>query len=848
MSSQDQHQTSRGKAVQLARLVRVAQAVDLGEASSQVIRQHLLNYFGKYQDELGRSGSSDTTVVPTQESSQQVVTSATPPSALNQRIAQLEMRLRHLTEHEAAWHEIEALLSELYRLNSTPAMAARSLELAYLYAELDPIERFLKRFALEHPDFWRHVHKAVRSNLTVNLWAAKLSDQLLPILYRVKDETYLQGIERYCVFWSLIKVRDGSHALVYFRKFRDSITQAAESLGAKVGISASQFYLALGRLAAAFGEAEEARAALELVHPEASERDEALRLLLEVAVDRNRAGRSHYMEMMYAATTDGDRIKLLRRFLGATRGMGGFRDRNRPALNEILLDPLAFLQEDAETWRALSLALVEARDLEGLIPNLFALFAKNADRFYAPLLDAALWQGPLLNDGDDVRSIYWRGVALLHHYVNCGAAQEEALWQARDLIALAKQKSDRPLPLEWRDLHKAAFAWIAKNHYLVEPDRERMLRQMRIAVDAAQSIKIDIEEYLAAGDKAPLSVLAALQDLVREKRDPELEYRLILKRAAHSHLTNADLARLWHLANTFQDADLAWRIATIVHARLALLPQIRAAWEISGEKRTQYSMYNPPRQAVEILLSGFEPQMKRLCFACLTVGWALPDLLAIIDDGARVQRTAAAAADSVERRVDDALAAISWLGSARRRYRFSFESAPLGTGVPSFVQVLPSNPWSVLVARLSERLGVNAWGWKLSRLHQQIEGLIPRIASRQDLRRHSGKVADWLKTLSPEQRSAWQDMALLSRSIEDDRGVFVIAAFICRFATLIYGNHYMALQSLQTMRAPVEVIWDLEQFILSEQYSYLRNETGLASRVPVPNALQRLTTIVAPVI
>lgn len=854
MSSQDQHQANRSKAIRLARLVRIAREVELGDATCQLIREHLLSSLGVYPGAAEVStavksrelASAKPAEAECAKPARPGVSPAKSSSATGQRISQLEMRLRHLTEHEAPWDEIEPLVMELYRLSATPTTAARALELAYLFAPLDPIEALLKRFATEQAAFWRHIHKAVRGNLTLNLWAAKQSDLLLPILYREKDQGYLQGIERFCVFWSLLNVRDGSPALVYFRKFRDAITQAAENQGAKVGISPALFYLAVGRLTAEFGETEEARAALELVPSDAPERDEALRLLLEIAVDRNRAGRSHYMEMIYAAASDQDRVKLLKKFLAATRGMGGFRDRNRPALNEIVLDPLLLVQEDADTWRSLSLTIFEARDLEGLIPNLLAMFRKNAERFYAPLLDAALWQGPLLNQGDAASDLYWRGVALLHHYVNSGVAQQEALWQARDLVTRAKQKSDRPLPLEWRELHKAAFAWIAKNHYLIEPDRERMLRQMRIAVEAAHCAKSDIEDYLKDGEKAPVTVLSALQTLVRDKRDPELEYRLILKRATHTHLTNADLNRLWHLANASKDADLAWRIATILNARLVLLPQVRAAWEISGEKRSQYTMLQPPREYVEILLNGFEPQSKRLAFACLTVGWALPDLLAIMDEGARTQRRPATAPDSVERRVDEALAAISWLGAPRRRYRFSFEASPLGTGVPNFVQVLPSNAWSVLMARLSERLGINAWGWKLSRLHQQIEGLIPRIASRQDLRRHSGKVADWLKMLTPEQRSAWQDMALLSRTIEDDRGVFTIAAFICRFATMIYSNHFMALQSLQTMRAPIEIIWDLEHFILSEAYGKLRQESGLASRVPVPNALQRLTSILTP--
>jgi hypothetical protein len=825
----------------------MAREADLGEDVRRVVKELLLSELGQYaaatRPSAPRQRGASASPPPAASAPPPVLDEGGSPE-LRQRLAKVEMRLRHLTEADAKWSELEPLALELYRLKPVEATAARVVELAFLNAGSDPLEALLKRFRVEQPRFWRHVHKAVRTNLTARLWSSGVSDVLAAILFRDKDEGYLQPIERLCVFWSLKGARDKAPALLYYRKYKDTLAHAAATLGQRVGLSPSAMFLEAARLAVELGDPDEAREALELVSPNEPERDEALRLLLDVAVDKNRAGRSHYMELIYGATTDAERIRLLGRFLEATRGLGGFRDRNRPALNELLADPLSWVGEEPETWRAMSETLASARDLEPLLPNLFEMFRRNASRYYAPLLDAALWQGPLLCRADEPRDIYWRGVGLLHHYVNCGAGQEEALWEARDCIARAKRRMDRPTPFEWRELHKAAYAWVAKNHYLIEPDRARMLRQMRVAVDGSSSVTHDIEDYLDSGDKAPLSVLGALQRVIRDKKEPALEHRLILKRAAHSHLTNADLNRLWQLANLRKESDLAWRIATILHARMVLVAQVRAAWEISGEKRTQYSLLQPPRAAVDHLLFGLEPKMSRLCFASLQVGWALPELLYLLDKGATVARGNAPAEDSIESKVDTALARLDWLGAPRKRYRFSFEAAPLGSMMPQFIQVLPSNAWSVVVARFGERLGVNAWGWKLSRLNQQIEGLIPRIASRQDLKRRSGKVADWLKALSPEQRAAWQDLALLSRSLEDDRGAFALAAFVCRLATLIYQNHYMALQSLQTMRAPVEVIWDLERFLLSEAYTEMRKKLGTANRVPVPNALQRLSSIV----
>ena len=73
-----------------------------------------------------------------------------------------------------------------------------------------------------------------------------------------------------------------------------------------------------------------------------------------------------------------------------------------------------------------------------------------------------------------------------------------------------------------------------------------------------------------------------------------------------------------------------------------------------------------------------------------------------------------------------------------------------------------------------------------------------------------------------------------------------LAAFICRLATTILQNHYCALTSLQTMRAPVGLIWDLEIWLLGDDYGKIRSVSGSQHRVLVPSILQRLPTIVGP--
>ena len=46
-----------------------------------------------------------------------------------------------------------------------------------------------------------------------------------------------------------------------------------------------------------------------------------------------------------------------------------------------------------------------------------------------------------------------------------------------------------------------SVAWVAKNRYLMETDRARMLLQLKVALDPASVITQDVEEYLASLDR-----------------------------------------------------------------------------------------------------------------------------------------------------------------------------------------------------------------------------------------------------------------------------------------------------------------------------------------------------------
>ena len=93
------------------------------------------------------------------------------------------------------------------------------------------------------------------------------------------------------------------------------------------------------------------------------------------------------------------------------------------------------------------------------------------------------------------------------------------------------------------------------------------------------------------------------------------------------------------------------------------------------------------------------------------------------------------------------------------------------------------------------------------------------------------KAASWIQKHSQGKQELWYELARVIEDLKYDRCLELLAIAVTRVATVLDQDHAQSLLSLKRMNVPVSVVWALEKWILSEDYSILRKRMGTKNRV-----------------
>ncbi len=768
-----------------------------------------------------------------------------------QEAAQLRKMLSALINSGAKWPQLQPIAWKLFMQAPADVSAAHFLELCALHGSKQDLLDLATTLREGRHGYYLHLHPSVRERLAVMAWSSGHFDLVAESLIRARESTQLMPSERLLVFLFLVSGSDPTPAFMYFRAHRAVILDASSLSDAGPGASYDDVVMKAARLALDLGFDFDVRDLVRLIPKNSDRYHEAVELLNQT-VRESPAAAADPLEVQLSEGTWPQRIEVLEQRLASARRSAGSRDAGRARLNEVLKVALNHLPQIPEAWAQFSEMIVLNRDLAGIVPGLYATLQANALTFHPAPLDAALWQGPLKVTGDssNLLDAWWHGIALLHQYIAHGSGHEETLWKSRRMIVDVSASAEFALPFRWSDLLRAATLHVSRHGSTYSGDEEKrvMLSQLTIAGESDSFSAHDIECYLKSSWRTPLIVLTELERIARQKKAPDVQRLAILKKGSVAGLTNNDLDAIWQSANATQSDDLAWRVATILSARQSLAPSVRHALDISGEKRGFCPSLAPTMEAVEAtVLGGLAPREARFGRAILRTGPRLPVLFSLFDSRARVLKAVSSPAGSIEAQIDAALKGLKWLPSNAQMFRFSHEQSAFGgIALPPFMQLAPATAWGLLYVILGQRLGMSAWNWQVTRLASFVSEMIPRVAHIPEYKAQTSKVARWLRDLSAEERTAWQDLGQESRSFTDQEAHELIGKILARLATMILPDHGQALHSLQQMRVELPVLRDLEAWLLGTEYNTWRQQQGLASRIMVPLNLRRHDVISTP--
>ena len=734
-----------------------------------------------------------------------------------------ELKLQGLIKEGASFKEMRPVLNSLYEQDKSLTLQARLVELAVQHGDNSDVTSMLTFLAQVGEDFYPLIKPETRCKLVYTFWQKTTSSPLKDLLSVHKNHPQLTDEERLYVFDLLRHLRIVSEMLVYFEQHQESILTAAR----RRQLDINELFLLLGKASLQLSYLDGCRHYLHKINRKSHAYRTALQILL---IPPAKDSSNRVLKCILAEHKWENRLTLLDNCLIQASRKNPLTDSDRPALNAVLAEVLKLIPRQSEAWLQLSNVLVRHYQQEDSYPNLFRVFRQHRYIFHAGGLDTALWHGFLQHK--DKHLIHWIGFAHLHHYISSGSSAEKSLWRAKLLL---EQEENGEL---WRKAHSAALAFVRNTDAIPTGQQQRMLPQLLVSCLPADLLMSDVRSYLPTCTSR--FVLATLEAVVRNKNEHDLEITTICQRATLAHFRNQDLNRLWLIARDKEYYDFAWRIASVLNARCALLPLVRNAWQISGEKRAQYPLQSVSAQTVDVCTVGFREHERKFLTAFFSIGAIIPSLFARLDNKAKIYRRPLPK-DPQQRKIEVYLRSLAWLTPTKKTYYFSYDGLlSRNQQLPLFVKNVPHSVWSILFLQLAEKLSLNHWSWQLSTLMKNIDKVLPRFVTRSAI---TARAVSWLTYQPAERRNAWHVFVSQARKISDNRAEELLGSFLCRLATCIYQNHYQALLSLQLMQTPLTFIWNLEKFILCAEYHQLRKEQDCLHRVTIPHSIINMSNI-----
>jgi hypothetical protein len=747
----------------------------------------------------------------------------------------LAAKLRDLVNTGAPWQVVSEVCWQRFNSRPTPQKAAQFLEMAFVQASPDEmLQIFTHILSSGLKDFYWYLHPKLRDFLVEHSPERNL-DQIYWIIARERDESKLSGLEQMYLFLRVATTSDKTAAWTYFQRNQNRILESFAK-STHFGMNKQHLILRVGELALGLGHIEDAGILFDRLPAGSPEKNASTQFLSRFKNKTTSQTQDKQTIFMDSAETWQERLALISEYCGACHLAGGVKETKQPALDSLLKSILQWVPKNADAWRGVGDLIIRHRKLEALLPNLYKPLLDQAIIFNAPDIDEALWSAALNIQPSNTKEKYLKGSALLHKYISAPSLGEKILWDAHAALEDLEASSSSG-PWTWNDLIQAATQWTNQSSVLAGRDRKRVLAALKIATDGVRSNQEAIATYHSLCTDLPAKILNAAANKAATSNNPQFATALLIRAGYSKSFTNQDLFHLWSVAGNQVTPDLAWRIATVLAARDALPVSIKSSWEISGEHRSAYAPIPVSRMELDCALSQLSPPAQRLCLALCALGQKINEFVILQGENTPTMPSLTGTS-TIEQSIANAVKNSPDLPKSTKTVA---EASGIHMTPPTaspLAQAIINTPWVYATRIIAERLSLPSWAWSLAVLQDQTKSIIPLIGKSPSWR-STPKLAKWLGSMTSNERMAWLAIVNCTNEETPESLSNDLVKFVCRLAVILYPSHLASLKSIQQIRMPLDIIRDMEWFILSDALTALRIHHKIGARVTIPQSLRR---------
>lgn len=738
----------------------------------------------------------------------------------------LYLKIRQLVENQAPWQLIEPACTALLVKNDSAENQAYVIGEAMLSGGVTSACEVFAKFSEPKPQFYLFLHNEIREKLALHLWSNQLLTDLGFLLLCAVDDVLTHN-EKILKFLLIVEQEQYQEAYLFSRRYGQELLSIPQNLqNADTEIS-NKVAFALAKVCFETLKFKEGFDHIRRVSLDSPLYAGSLNILISGKKKQDLVRKSPIGSRILSQENPEKRLAVLDEVLGHFAAQEIKTDYDRIVLNLTLGDLDQFFPAKPSVWQDLARLLLKWFSLSPHLLNIDAFFRIKMRSLYSPALERGLWE-TVVSATVDAPSRFWQSVAQLHLYLVCPKLDATLLWASRrTLLALADSN------ISWDELLDWAVEEVKGSDYILEECRSGFVMQLLAARSSGQFDVNALSGYVTRFGPPPVDVLGEWIDFTFVKRHRSLCLDFLVKYAENAHLRNQDLKKWIVLAYEAGRHDLAYRAGTLLVGRKACPKKFYGLWAISGENRDLYPLVLPTHQEFKSVFSGFSDSARKLLSSLYLLAPQLAQLQQILNKEIVSSKMPTPATRDPEYRIFEFMRS-SW-GNGGRRYALRHQDAicAFGCEIPKFIAYVPANDWSILLLKISNWLGFHLWNWERTELMAVLQSLrVERDG------KASSRLSKWKRNLNLREKTALNQLSRVLMAMSDQECFLALASFLCRLTTLLYPHHLQALTSLREMRTHIALIWDLERWILSDDYSEIRKLRKIVCRVPIPHGFE----------